>query len=391
MQIRHGEELQNVPMRSVTHGPGHFFFGYYDKQQWDPTGRFLLGMRAAFSDRPAQRDDLLEIGMVDLQDGDRWIPLAETRAWCWQQGCMLQWVPGSRAQIIFNDRIGDRFVAVIMDVHSRERHQLPRPIYTLSNDGRQALSLNFSRLAVTRPGYGYAGLHEASGLQPDARDDGIWIMDLAGGEHALIISLAALVRNDPDPSMADQPHWVNHLLFAPSDERFIFLHRWDSSRGFFTRMFTAAADGTELHRCPVEDASHFIWKNTQTVLAWDSRPNGKPGFYAFTDRQDHAQLIADGVFTGDGHITVSPDECWLMTDTYPDDRGFKPVILYRVSDGRTCQICRLYGPMPSQVELRCDLHPRWSRDGRQICFDSVHEGSRQMYVADVSRNIDQDA
>ena len=31
---------------------------------------------------------------------------------------------------------------------------------------------------------------------------------------------------------------------------------------------------------------------------------------------------------------------------------------------------------------RCDLHPRWRRDGRALAFNSVHEGSRQIYLVD---------
>ena len=34
------------------------------------------------------------------------------------------------------------------------------------------------------------------------------------------------------------------------------------------------------------------------------------------------------------------------------------------------------------VYCRCDLHPRWRPDGRQLAFNSVHEGSRQIYVID---------
>jgi Tol biopolymer transport system component len=32
---------------------------------------------------------------------------------------------------------------------------------------------------------------------------------------------------------------------------------------------------------------------------------------------------------------------------------------------------------------RTDLHPRWSRDGKLITFDSIHEGERQIYLVDV--------
>ena len=38
--------------------------------------------------------------------------------------------------------------------------------------------------------------------------------------------------------------------------------------------------------------------------------------------------------------------------------------------------------------MRSDLHPRWNRDGTQICFDSVHEGTRQVYVLNVKEIVE---
>ena len=34
-------------------------------------------------------------------------------------------------------------------------------------------------------------------------------------------------------------------------------------------------------------------------------------------------------------------------------------------------------------DWRCDLHARWRPDGRQLGFNSVHEGTRQIYVIDL--------
>src|SRR3954447_13338178 len=81
-----------VPARAVTRGPRHHWFGYYDKTPWDRTGRYLLANEVGFVERQPKAGDTVAVGMVDLKNNDEFIPLAETAAWSWQQGAMLQWL-----------------------------------------------------------------------------------------------------------------------------------------------------------------------------------------------------------------------------------------------------------------------------------------------------------
>ncbi len=374
--------------RAITRGPGHHFFGYYDKCPWDPTGRYVLGLETAFMDRPPTADDRATVGLIDRADGDRWRPLAETRAWNWQQGAMLQWLPsadGAR-RIIYNDREGDRFVAVIRDLDSDEARTLPRPIYAVSRDGRSAVCPSFARLQQTRPGYGYAGVPDPWADDPAPADDGIWWTDLASGESRLIVSLERIARFDPQPGMAGAKHWFNHLEFGPDDRRFIFLHRWrrPGERGWRTRLFTANPDGTDLH-CVAdhEMVSHFAWRDPRRILAWARQRDRGDHYYLFTDRTGEREIVGEGVLTVDGHCSYSPDGRWLLTDTYPDAERRRTLILYRLADGKRIDIGRFFAPPELEGEIRCDLHPRWDRDGTQICLDSAHQGARRMYVLDV--------
>ena len=148
----------HVPMRAVTAGPKAHWFGYYDKQQFDATGRYMLGMEVGFQGRTPEPGDVIHLGYIDLEQHDRWTPFAESRAWNWQQGCMLQWLPGSKAEVIYNEREGDRYVAVVQDGFTGQKRKLPKPIYAVTPDGRYAIGTNFSRITETRPGYGYAGV-----------------------------------------------------------------------------------------------------------------------------------------------------------------------------------------------------------------------------------------
>ena len=123
------------PVRTITSGPKHHWFGYYDKLQFDPTNRFVLSNQVNFEHRTPTAEDTIKVGMVDTQNQDQWIELGQSQAWGWQQGCMLQWLPGSKQKVIFNDRQKGRFVSHVVDVRSRNQKTLESPVYTLAANG----------------------------------------------------------------------------------------------------------------------------------------------------------------------------------------------------------------------------------------------------------------
>lgn len=368
--------------RAVTRGPKHHFFGYYDKCPWDRSGRYLLAMEIDFIDRQPEPGEKLTVGMVDLQDGDKYLPLDETAAWCWQQGTMLQWLGAGEGEVIYNSVADGQYVSVVRDVHTGKTRTLPRPVYAVSADARQAVTLDFDRLNRLRPGYGYMALPEKHADHAAPADGGIYHMDLRTGEHKLIIPIEWAARHKPDARFKGAQHWVNHLQFNPSGTRFIFLHRWGTGKGWQTRMYTARPDGSDIRlHSDTGMVSHFDWRDDDTILAWARLAPNTNRFLLYDVNSNDVEVMGEGVLTQDGHCSYSPDRNWVLLDTYPDSEHNQHLYLYRPSDGKRVELGRFRLPPDFRHKpWRCDLHPRWSRDGRQICIDSAHEPTRQIYV-----------
>ena len=381
------------PVRPITRGPKFHWFGYYDKLELDPSGRYVLGMEVDFEHRSPRPDDTIRIGMVDLDDGDRWIELGDSRAWCWQQGCMLQWLPQSSNEIIWNDREGGQFVSHILDIKTRRRRTIPEAIYALGPDGTWAVTTDFRRLNDARPGYGYVGLPDPNHDQLAPDNAGIWHVDLATGRRDLIFSVAQAAKiPDPHNDTAGLKHYFNHLLVSPDGGRLIFLHRWlyrSGQRRFGTRMFTIGARGENPYVLdPYGDTSHFIWRDPGHVLAWARHPSHGNKFYRYTDRTDKVQVVAPEAMPVNGHCTYLPGNRWILNDTYPDQDRLQHPYLYEIATGRRVPLGHFHSPPEYTGEWRCDLHPRFSADGRKVLVDSPHGGSgRQLYLIDVSEIV----
>ena len=357
-----------------------YFFGYYDQSPWDSADRYILSLRVKCAYLAPAPDEPAEIVMYDTQNENQMTVLATTRTWNTQQGCLLQWLgPDFTQSIIYNDLINGEFSSVLLNVHTGEKRILPAPIYAVSPDGTFALTLDFSRLHRLRLGYGYSNLPDTTKgvLCPDAPC--VSRIDLATGLVTPVLRYCDLAGFERRPEMDGAEHKVNHIMINPSGARFMVLHRWFKDGRKHTRLVTAACDGTDLYNLNDEVfASHSCWKDDERILSF-LRKGGVDGYYLLRDKTKEYRHLWPELNT-DGHCTYNRDRSMVVTDTYPDRKRIASI--YLCDEEKVRRIVRVFAPFRYDNEVRCDLHPRWNREGNLICFDSTHEGKRGVFITD---------
>ena len=371
-----------------------YFFGYYDKSPWDATGRYMLCMRAENTWREPDPKCEAEIVLFDTSDSNSFKVLATTHTWNVQQGCMAQWLgPDYKSKILYNDLRDGKYCSVILDIVSNEERVLPMPVYSVSNDGKTALSLDFSRLHSLRLGYGYAAIPEnTKGIAlPD--ETCIWNIDIETGEVKPLLKYTDFAKFQPRPEMQEEGsvHKVNHLMLSPNGKRFMVLYRWFCGQRKYTRLITCNVDGSDMYVLSDDDmVSHCYWKNDEEIIAFERKKEYGPGFYLMKDKTQEWTHIWPQL-SNDGHPSYCPtDNTLVVFDTYPSRSRIQEVKLGRDNDTEGCSvktIAKVFSPFKYDNDTRCDLHPRWSRDGKKVCFDSVFEGHRGLYVINVDDNL----
>ncbi|MEO6330324.1 MAG: hypothetical protein ABIO55_15425 [Ginsengibacter sp.] len=360
----------------------HLFASYYGINSWSNNQQYITVLETSVTTRIPASTDTAILGLVDLRN-NQFIAIAKTTAWNFQQGCMAHWLATSPdSLIIYNDYRKGKLVSIVLNVFTKKEVKVfPHPVAAVSPDGRSALSLNFSRLRITRADYGYDGNgQDAKPGEAFPKDDGIFLMNLQTGETKLIISLADLQTHVP--GIAEKGiEYIAHMLFNRNGKSIFFLARaipqWN------TTAFTLNADGTNLQRCFPEGwgGSHFDWLNNDELMITANYEGKQYGHILFTPGRNNFKRLGKGLLDYDGHGTFSPNEKWMVTDTYPNPNTRDQMIyLLNMNSQAVIGLGRFREPMAYTGGWRCDIHCRWSPKGDMIGFNSTHSGTRQVYL-----------
>ena len=385
----------NITRVSPDDAEHEYFFGYYDKSPWDISDRYMLCIKAqnTWSDvSPREKADILIIDTeADMNDPKRVIKVGETRAWNVQQACMLQWLgPDYQSRIIYNDYREGKYCSVILNLKTKQERVIWAPVYTVSSDGKFALTLDFSRLYNLRPGYGYYNVPEhTQGVNlPDT--PAIWKVDLKTGKVMELFKYTDFAYYQPRPEMKSQRavHKVNHLMLNPSNNRFMVLYRWFIGTRKYTRLITCNVDGSDMFVLSDDDmVSHCFWKNDKQIIAFENKKEEGVGYYLMDDMTKHYYHCWPEM-KDDGHPSFSPNGKLIVTDTYPNRERISCLKIMDgdVRKGNIDIVAKVFSPFKYDNNTRCDLHPRWNHASNKICFDAVFEGHRGVYVVDLKKN-----
>jgi hypothetical protein len=393
--------------RAITKGPhDHFLANYFAINAWSPDNRYVLTLQTDIKDKLPDGAPCT-LGLVDTEDDNRFIPVTTTRCWNFQEAAMAHWMPCEKDTFVFNDMRDGKFCAVVMNWKTKEERVIPGfPVSAVSEDGTWALSINYARLYVTRPDYGYAG--DGQDARADTvfpEDDGLWRVDLKTGDAKLIVSCAALQQMVPQVAEKGMSY-ICHTVISKDMQYVYFLSRSvDRSMAgvkkfqgvtWHTTAFTSKADGTQIRRCFPDGwgSSHFNWKpnlserDVRTMIVTCKWLNKIYTHVEFTvGEEDYPRQVGGKEMNFDGHCIYSPDGQFVAGDGYWDKNFYRNWKIVRLADNKVKNIGDFYVPeIYRDIYSRCDLHPRWRPDGKQIGFNSVHEGSRQVYVMDVVKN-----
>ncbi|OUW11134.1 MAG: hypothetical protein CBD26_03015 [Candidatus Pelagibacter sp. TMED166] len=310
--------------------------------------------------------------------------ITETDYFNFQQGIRPIWLDSKN--IIFNYVDNKFFKSGIYNIDNKLTTSIKYPVQEVSPDGEIIFSINYYHLDKINRDYGY-NINERLKFEH--------INGIIGYRHKIDKILFNLKsehifnhsQNKHNFKLEDCE--INHLHHCPYTDSILFIFRNIKSNGF-SELFKYDYVNKKIYLIySGKLMSHYCWIDKNKIFAYLEH-NDENGFFELSfNNQIHItqELLPNKKDNlNDGHPSLSPNEKWIVYDSYPNKaRKSCLYIIENKINAKKILIGTFYSPMKYYGYKRCDLHPRWSPDGKFISLDSAHEGKRKTYLINVSQ------
>lgn len=341
------------------------FFGYYDITPFN-------GKNIIYHDLTDDNESI-RIIIQNLEDKSTKI-IGQSNAWNWQQGTRLRWF--SADEVSFNDFNEGRYYNRIVNINDMSERVIDWPLYDINSDRSLGLTLNFGRLGLMRPGYGYTcDKYESNELEKESID----IIDLRSNTIIKSISYAA-IQEALNSDTIFENCYLNHLSFSPDGKKFLFF--WIEIINGYHKASLVVYDILKSKIIPLETnekVSHYVWKGNDTILCTSYSTPYRCAYYLYSINDLKKVPFCPKSLSVDGHPSYY-DDCTILTDTYPDKYGYQHLSFVNIENDTKLPILDVYSIPVTNGERRTDLHPRLNIEHNCVAVDVNLAGHRSILI-----------
>lgn len=356
----------------------HYFVGYYDK---DPVGN--LKKDVLCHQVPIKYSNMVEptsakIGLLSIEDNS-FQELTNTFAMNWQLGSRAQWLDENN--IIYNDVEDNLQCSIKFNVKIKKKvTKYKRPFWDISPNKKYGASLNFARIRLMRPGYGY------SSKSIDNNDELLTVFNLSDDKCIFSITLNEILEQVDFVNPKNKNIYLNHVLWSPCSKKFITIFHYEDKEKKKRMVYPVLIDieTKKINFFYKEGSfSHHTFVDENTILAYLKIEN-KYCFATWT--KDNGWIkIKNSMPKLDGHPTYIKSKDKILVDGYPNRLGIMPLYLGSLNPKKKLKKIASIINHPSYIGAnRCDLHPRYSQKHNLLLCDIPHNSARKILVI---RNI----
>lgn len=373
-RLRTGRKKVNSikKLYTISKSNSHVFFGYYDISPFNRKTDEII------YNNLVEAENKLHLMKSRFPNAEE-VEIGETRAWNWQQGCRLRWMPNNDREVAFNDFDGQQYFARILNVDTKEERRIVAPLYDISPDGKFGLTIDFERLGVKRPGYGYVCRPYVES-EHDLAKDSIRLVNLATNETETLITYQDIASIPGCETSDFKLNYLNHLCFSPSGRKFLFFWLSTVTHRHEAYLLVHNLDTHETRLLEGhEKVSHYVWLDDDNIICTSATKDDRIQYYKYTVSTKKRIIVNPNILNSDGHPSIL-DQNTILTDTYPDLMGFQHLYLAGINTPSKETLLDVYSHCCVEGERRTDLHPRLNSVKNTICVDVNRTKYRELVL-----------